>query len=160
MDTPRGHIPAGSRAFLAVGVRRQPGLRQWRTYDAVRGTDGPADGNGHTVSGKQILDIVTAELQDCNIVCIGPVVMGDGVGAPNFYAAVCSADRNGFFTICLGCDELHDAVQMRALLHDRLVAMKRVVLAFDSELKLAQTCARLWPGEPTRTVRQTIEAGQ
>jgi hypothetical protein len=153
MDTPRGHIPAGSRAFLAPAVRRQPGLRQWKTYDAVTG-------NGHTVSGAQLLDIVTAELGETNIVCLGPVVLGTTPSTPAFYCAVCSADRAGFFTICLGSDDLQDAIQMRALLHDRLVAMRRVVLVFDSELKLAEVCSRLWPGEPTRTVRQTVQAGQ
>jgi hypothetical protein len=144
-------------------VRRHPGLRRWRTYDSA--ANGSANGNnGHgqvrAVGIKDIADQIIAELQGCNIVCVGPTVIGDRVRTPAYYCAVCSADDNGFFTLICGGEDLDDAQRARALVRDRLRERGRCVMEFTTELRMAREISQLWPGPQTAVMLATIEAGR
>jgi hypothetical protein len=117
-------------------------LRGWRTYDAaVNGSSNAANGHGgaqaRSLSLTEIADQIIAELRDCNIIAIGPVVVGNGVSTPAYYAAVCSCDHSGFFTLVVGAADLDDAVRARVMVRDKLREMGRCVLSFKTEAKMA-----------------------
>jgi hypothetical protein len=145
-------------------VRRHPGLRRWRTFDSVNGSGNRTNGHGgaqaRSLSITEIADQIIAELRGCNVIAIGPTVIGDGITTPSYYCAVCAADSGGFFTLIVGAEDLDDAMRTRVTVRDKLRDLGRCVLSFDSELKMAREVSQLWPGPATAAVLATIEDGR
>jgi hypothetical protein len=159
------NVRAGERALVLPTVRRQPGLgrlRQWRTHDSAGNGSNGADGHGQVraVGIKDIASQIIKELNDCHVICLGPVVRGDSVRTPAFYAAICSSDGAGFFSLIVGAEDLDDAVRTRVAIRDRLREMGRCVMEFGSELKMAREVSELWPCAQTEAVLATVEAGR
>jgi hypothetical protein len=139
----------------------------WRTNDAVSGGgNGVAGGNGtgrHHIREftlSAVADDVIGKVADCNIICIGPVVVGNGSNTPPYYCAVCSCDDAGFFSLVCGGVDLEDAQRVRALVRDQLRGLGKVVLSFGSELKMAREVERLWPSQRTIEIRELVESGR
>jgi hypothetical protein len=155
-------LRTGERAFVQPGLRRQPGLKRWRTYDAVSNGSNGANGHGQvkSLSITEIADQIVSELASCNIVCVGPTVRGDAPTTPPFYCALCSSDDSGFFSLVVGAADLDDAVQTRVAIRDRLREMGKVVMVFQREIEMAREVSQLWPGPATAAVLATVEAGR
>jgi hypothetical protein len=158
-------LRSGERALVLPAVRRQPGLRRWRTFDSVNGSANGANGHGaaqvRSLSIKDLANPIIAELADANVVLMGPLVLAaPGTNVPSFYAAICSADHSGYFSLILGSDSLDDAVEARRLVCNRLIERGLVVREFKDELTLAKECALLWPSETTRNIERLVRAGR
>jgi hypothetical protein len=129
-------------------------VRRWKTYDAAYA------GNGTTITPRQMVDMIIAELGGSHVVALGPLVLGTAPGVPPYYAAICSADNDGFFSVTLGACELNDALLLRRQLQDRLHELGKVALPYETEAELAAACERLWPSERTREIRAQVKAGR
>ena len=160
----RPKLRRGLRALVGPGLRRQPGLKRWRTYDAAANGSNGANGHGgaqvRSLSIAQIADQIVKELSDCHVICVGPTVRGDSVRTPAYYCAVASHDGEAFFTLVVGGQDLSDAQRTRVAVRDRLRGMGRCVLTFNSELRMAREAAQLWPGSTTAEVLGIVESGR
>jgi hypothetical protein len=155
------NVRAGERALVQPGLRRQPGLKRWRTYDAgSNGANGHGGAQARSLSITQIADQIVRELSDCHVICVGPVVTGNGVTTPSYYCALASHDTETFFTLVVGAEDLSDAMRTRVMVRDKLRGLGRCVLTFESELRMAKEIAQLWPGPQTAEVLATIESGR
>jgi hypothetical protein len=158
----RPKLRAGERALFLPAVRRQPGLKRWKTFDSVG--NGSANGHGaaqaRSLSITEIASQIVAELRSCNVIAIGPTVIGDGMRTPAYYCAACSADDGGFFTLIVGGEDLDDAVQTRATVKDQLRSLGKVVMVFKTEIALAVEVEKIWPCAQTTEIRQLVESGR
>jgi hypothetical protein len=160
----RPKLRRGLRALVGPGLRRQPGLKRWRTYDAAANGSNGANGHGgaqvRSLSIAQIADQIVRELSDCHVICVGPVVTGDAMRTPPFYCAVASHDGEAFFTLVVGGADLSDALRTRVAIKDRLRALGRCVLSFKSESEMAVEIEKIWPSTRTTEIRQLVESGR
>jgi hypothetical protein len=108
-------------------------LRQWAWYGA----------GGQRARNRQPH---LTDLQDCNIVSIGPLVLdNNGIVGALHYCAIGSNDGSGFFTIVCGSEVLDDAMIMRKLVHKRLLDQNRIAIDCKIELQMARHCEPMWP---------------
>jgi hypothetical protein len=160
----RPKLRSGNRALTALRLRRHPGLRRWRTFDSVNRSANGANGHGgaqvRSLSIGEIASQIVRELDGCHVIAIGPVVRGNGSSTPSFYAALCSCDDAGFFSLIVGAADLDDAQRARVAVKDQLRSLGKVVMVFKTEIALAVEIEKIWPSARTTEIRKLVESGR
>jgi len=96
---------------------------------------------------------------DINVM-VGPVVRrpASEPAWPPWYFVTGSSDGE-FFATQIGAANRAAAERLRPAVTVALTQRRPIVIIpFEDELEMARCCEALWPGEPTRQVREHIEA--